>query len=237
MSTHLFPLTTGMDNYVRKIWYAKSGPAAPLLYLETMVEVHDLLKKAKAMRAPVLTFILKASALTLKEYPQMYHYCFDGTMVSGGEHIRITSVHELANGAAASPVYLSPENKKIDTLSEEIAENQVLLNRTIGMPLNYTQHILNKYPRIAYFFQKIIGTYNRNYMRDVAPFFITAVNMPGIYRTIIQPFDSPCLMFNRALDGKAVLGLSLNHSYGNARQIGIFLNRIRSYLENPVELL
>ncbi len=231
-----FSLTGSRDNFARRVWFSKLD-ISPILYAETLVATDALLQTARNAGAPVLAFLLKSTARALHAVPQLNYYTFDGRPVWAGETARISASIELDDGRVELTTFTSPETKRIAALTAEIVAEGERLQREADLPPTLSMRLMNRFPRLHFLLARWLGRHETGYMKGMGPIYVAAVNAPGVYRSFNQPFASPTLIFNRALEGRAVLGLSFNHGLGNVRQIGPFLDAIRQSLETPDALL
>lgn len=115
-------------NTMRKIIaqrLAQSKQTIPHFYVTVAVDMSDLLKKRAKLKAEginlsVNVFVVKATALALKEFPNVNAFC-DGNSVSRKSKVNIGMAVSVDNGLVV-PVIANADRKGLDEIQAESAE-------------------------------------------------------------------------------------------------------------------
>lgn len=225
-----------IDRFARVIWFSPKT-WFPAVWLKTEVASDSLVRVSKERKISINAFMIKAAAVALSEFPRLNYYTFWGKLIWAGPKTRVSMICEMEEHEGCE--VLTVEEAEHKGLIDIVGEMKTFMDdgRACSVKPTFGQRLMNRFPRLSFYFLKWTGLYAKQAMAGYGPVSISNVNMPGITDGGSGVYYSTILAAGRVQDGKMPLKLMYNHELANARPLIAYLSRVKELLEDPEKYL
>ncbi|MFZ5584502.1 MAG: hypothetical protein ACOZHQ_01100 [Thermodesulfobacteriota bacterium] len=219
------PVVPGQSNFARRAWW-RGFNLTPGVTVRTTARLRPTLADLADRPRELLLSLAAAASAGLCLHPRLNFYTFWGRLVWAGEPVRVGLVLERPDQSCLVPAVADAH---LRDRGEVWAEVQAALARPA--PAGAYARLREGWPTACYAAERLSGTFQRRYVRENAPLFISMLALKGIEEAGFAPAHSMALFPGWPEDGRLPLTLCFNHQLANARPVGRLLLTIRDLLE------
>lgn len=219
------PVNLGQSNFARRAWW-RGFNLTPGVTVRTTARLRPALAELADHPRELLLSLAAAASAALCLHPRLNFYTFWGRLVWAGEPVRVGLVLERPDQGCVVPAVADAH---LRPRAEVWAEARAALAQPA--PAGAYARLRERWPLACYAAERASGAFQRRYVRENAPLFISMLALKGIEDATFAPAHSMALFPGWPEDGRLPLTLCYNHQLANARPVARLLLTIRDLLE------
>ncbi len=217
------PVVPGASNYARRVWW-RGFELTPGVSLKTSVRLRPSLARRAQHPRDLLLAVAGAASAALSLHPRLNYFTFWGRLVWAGWPVRVGLVMENPDLTCDMAVVSEAHQKSWPELAAALRQNRQ------AVPDSPYERLREAWPTACYLAERLSGGFQRRYLRDNAPLFISMIALPGIEEAAFVPAHSMALFPGWPQDDRLTLTLCFNHQLANARPLARYLLTVRDLL-------
>ncbi|MCA1906173.1 MAG: hypothetical protein LDL11_06245 [Desulfarculus sp.] len=217
------PVVPGLSNYARRAWW-RGFELTPGVSLKTSVRLRPSLADRAQNPRDLLLAVAGAASAALTLHPRLNYYTFWGRLVWAGWPVRVGLVIENPDLSCDMAVVADAHQKSWPELAAALRQDRQ------PAPVGAYRRLREAWPTACYLAERLSGFFERSYIAEFAPLFISMIAIPGIEEAAFAPAHSMALFPGWPQDGRLPLTLCFNHQLANARPLARYLLTIRDLL-------